>query len=145
MKNWAIFLIIIVSFLGLLVISSMGATGGGDITDPSYYCRTLLTGNLIGDNLVLGELECGSYPYPASLLQFEARLFGGDKAIKCQTQVDNNAFGDEKNIGDLGFSEEAWYNFKISHIELGQHKVTVRCQGDSEAVSRTYNFGVFAE
>lgn len=128
----------LVVFIGL--IATAGAKGGGSLSDPDYYCRVLLKGNLIGDNLELNDLECGGLPYPASLLDFEARLFGGDDSIKCQVQVDNNVFGDEKNIGDLGFSESAFYNFKLSNVAPGNHLIKVRCQGESESVEKTYSF-----
>lgn len=121
--------------LFLLVVVAAGAPGGGAPGDPSFYCRVSIEGKVIGNNLALGEgLNCQSYPFPGDTL----RLIGGDSNIKCQAKVDDNRFGEEKKIGDLGFTQEAFYNFKISRISDGKHKVTVQCQGDSASVQQTY-------
>lgn len=136
MKQYIFLLILAVLVFGSIYFVTAGVDGGGSLGDPTYYCRTSIAGNWIGENLELGDLECDTFPYPTSIA--DARLIGGDTNIKCQAKVDDLPYGDEAEIGDLGFTEMVWYNFKIKQLSVGHHTIIVRCQGDAYEVSRTY-------
>ncbi len=138
MTNYLILILIVVGAVFFIGASGVfGVDGGGELNDPSYYCKILVKGNLIGNNIALEDLECGINPYPSGLLA--GRLIGGDEKIYCSAKVNSWSFGDQQYIGDLGFTESELYTFKISNLAEGSHKITVRCQGKSASAEKTFD------
>jgi hypothetical protein len=133
-------LIAVVIFLSVLgaVFSDKSIDGGGSSTDSDYYCRVNVYGELWGDNLELHDFECRVQPFPASI--FALFQIGGDTNVKCNAYMDSQNVGAEVNLGDIGSTQERWYNFRINNVPSGSHQVTVTCQGDNTGATGIYYF-----